>query len=126
VWGVDDFFYNPCPADPLTICFCSIFDQTVQTIAFLAWLNRQNQKDVNGPSRRPHLIVVPASVLSNWMNEFRKFAPDMIVYKYHGNQVEREEIRELMDRNFVSGGDPLDAVLTTFSYFSSDSNKGDR
>jgi SNF2 family DNA or RNA helicase len=60
------------------------------------------------------------------MNEFKKFAPDMIVYKYHGNQVDREGIREQMERNFVRGDDPLDAVLTTFSYFSSDSNKGDR
>jgi SWI/SNF-related matrix-associated actin-dependent regulator 1 of chromatin subfamily A len=60
------------------------------------------------------------------MNEFEKFAPDMIVYKYHGNQVEREEIRNEMDRNFIQASEPLDAVITTFSYFSSDSNKGDR
>lgn len=31
-----------------------------------------------------------------------------------------------MDRDYVHGNDPLDVVLTTFSYFSSDSNKGDR
>lgn len=126
--------------------------KTVQTIAFLAWLNHR-RKGGNGKSddgaggggddeedgppkrRRPHLIVVPASVLSNWMNEFKKFAPDMQVVKYHGNLAEREEIRGELDRRFLSsrgagvGGScvpRLDAVLTTFSYFSSESNKGDR
>ena len=60
------------------------------------------------------------------MKEFKKFAPDMIVRKYHGTQAEREVIREEMEMNFLRGDDPLDVVLTTFSYFSSDSNKGDR
>ena len=77
--------------------------KTVQTIAFLAWLNHQSkgkiicdETDSNGgnsddsdlddeenvlskssPIQRPHLIVVPASVLNNWINEFKKFAPHM-------------------------------------------------
>jgi len=119
--------------------------ETVQTIAFLAWLNHQRKSAVinvddeepsSSNARRPHLIAVPASVLSNWMNEFKKFAPDMVVVKYYGNQTEREEIRQEMEHNhlvyspkeqkFVNGGAPLDVVLTTFSYFSSDSNKLDR
>ena len=132
------FFFDVSlpPAHPSPREYCLVPLQTVQTIAFLAWLNHQNKGGGDrGPAassssatsrRRPHLIVVPASVLSNWMNEFKKFAPDMIVYKYHGNQAEREEIRDRMERDFVRGDDPLDAVLTTFSYFSSDSNKGDR
>jgi hypothetical protein len=99
--------------------------KTVQTIAFLAWLNHQKINMDEGP-QRPHLIVVPASVLSNWMVEFKKFAPHMVAVKYHGTQAERDEIREEMDRKFVRGIDRLDIVLTTFSYFSSDSNRGDR
>ena len=50
----------------------------------------------------------------------------MLVEKYHGNQAEREIIRQQMDCDYLRGNEPLDAVLTTFSYFSSDSNKGDR
>jgi SNF2 family DNA or RNA helicase len=143
--------------------------QTVQTIAFLAWLNYQkgggtsvdnaisidevkkssieainldetmdsdnndtfmqdNSNDCSAKNptiRRPHLIVVPASVLSNWMNEFQKFAPHMTVVKYHGNQNEREEIKYQMRKYLPVDKDTppnahLDAVLTTFSYFSSE------
>lgn len=141
----------------LIVSSCSLFpfhstttSETVQTIAFLAWLNYQNGgfigKGANSPielddddddvliedttpqptsERRPHLIVVPASVLSNWMNEFKKFAPHMNVVKYYGTQNERQEIQEDM-RRWLPGSkakDPLDVVLTTFSYFSSE--KGD-
>ena len=90
-------------------------------------------------TQRPHLIVVPASVLSNWLNEFKKFAPHMAVVKYHGSLAEREEIQDRLraclhgegkKRRFGNGGgdgggcpEPLDVVLTTFSYFSSE--KGD-
>jgi SNF2 family DNA or RNA helicase len=79
----------------------------------------------NSTLRQPHLIVVPASVLSNWMNEFQKFAPHMTVVKYHGNQNEREEIKYQMRKYLPVDKDTppnahLDAVLTTFSYFSSE------
>ena len=71
---------------------------------------------------RPHLIVVPASVITNWMNEFQKFCPDMVVVKYHGSQDERQEIQSRLRKSFRTSRkqEPLDVVLTTFSYFSSE------
>ena len=76
-------------------------------------------------TKRPHLIVVPASVLTNWMNEFKKFAPHMVVIKYHGSQKERIDIQNEMRRYLPKEKDSpadahLDVVLTTFSYFSSE------
>ena len=69
--------------------------KTVQTIAFLAWLRSKNRNGttsivadaevchVEGQSTavKPHIIIVPASVLDNWMGEFEKFAPQLVVMK---------------------------------------------
>ena len=81
---------------------CSISCEIVQTIAFLAWLKHQNNssKQEEGEhfkggnthysenienetpfSNKPHLIIVPASVLSNWQREFATFCPEMNVVK---------------------------------------------
>lgn len=78
--------------------------KTVQTIAFLAWLKSRSFGNANGESdaidlvdnckenidqpqcpardnHKPHIIIVPASVLDNWMIEFEKFCPTMNVVK---------------------------------------------
>ena len=46
--------------------------KTVQTIAFLSWLKINS---LRGSTKiDPHLIVVPASTLSNWKGELSRFA----------------------------------------------------
>ncbi|KAF9818800.1 hypothetical protein IEO21_02580 [Rhodonia placenta] len=59
--------------------------KTLQTIAFHAFLR--------GRTVAPFLVVCPLSVLNNWVEEFRKFAPDIPVVMYHGTPDERAEIR---------------------------------
>lgn len=60
--------------------------KTIQTISFLAFLREQK---VWGP----FLIAAPLSTTSNWVEEFRKWTPDIPVILYHGSKPEREEIR---------------------------------
>ena len=67
------------------------------------------------------MIVVPASVLSNWAIEFEKFAPHLNVVKFHGTIAEREGIKEYL-RQFLSGNarsgdDTLDVILAPMTYF---------
>lgn len=59
----------------------------MQTIAFFAML-RYNTLLAN-PHDTPatHLVVVPASVLSNWLGELERFAPHLKVASYHGTVV---------------------------------------
>ena len=53
--------------------------KTLQTISLIGYLNEA--RGIKGP----HLVIVPKSVMGNWCNEFRKFAPTIKVVKFHGN-----------------------------------------
>ena len=61
--------------------------KTVQIIAYVSWMRAAPVSD------GPVLIVVPLSTLRNWVNEFRKFAPDIPVVEYHGTPEERASLR---------------------------------
>ncbi|KAJ7093359.1 SNF2 family N-terminal domain-containing protein [Mycena belliarum] len=60
--------------------------KTLQTIAFSAHLRELGFS-------RPFLIVCPLSVLHNWAEEYRKFAPEIPVVIYHGTPAERAALR---------------------------------
>lgn len=77
--------------------------KTCQVISFMAYLKATSEK------KRPHLVVVPSSTLENWLREFNKFCPDLIVQAYYGSQLEREDLRyELQETEF-------DVLVTTYN-----------
>lgn len=77
--------------------------KTAQVIGFL---NVVTQRFKAGP----HLIVVPSSVLDNWMREFKTFGPHLEVVKYHGPQKERPLIQRELKQNRKN----VNVVLTTY------------
>lgn len=60
--------------------------KTVQIIAFICYLIEKGE--IKGGAKI--LIVVPLSVLPNWVNEFKTFAPKIPVRGFHGNAEERK------------------------------------
>mmetsp|Transcript_80815 Transcript_80815/g.148080 ORF Transcript_80815/g.148080 Transcript_80815/m.148080 type:complete len:897 (+) Transcript_80815:23-2713(+) len=67
--------------------------KTIQSIALLLHL-----KEVRG-NRGPHLIIAPKSTLSNWQEEFKRFAPSYKVFLLIGEMEERERLsRKLLKR----------------------------
>ena len=65
----------------------------------------------------PALIIVPASLLTNWMEEFARFAPDFKVKNLHPSALTREESRELESdpETFLTR---YDGVLVTYAMVS--------
>ncbi|CAB4057146.1 HELLS [Lepeophtheirus salmonis] len=71
--------------------------KTIQTISLFAHLIEMG---VEGP----FLVVAPLSTLGNWVNEFKRFTPDIPVVLFHGNLEKRKELfRRLKDVAHVTG-----------------------
>ncbi|CAN0200855.1 unnamed protein product, partial [Ectocarpus sp. 12 AP-2014] len=99
--------------------------KTVQSIAFFALLKHRRK---GAPPRRPHLVVVPSSVLDNWASELEKFCPALDLVKYHGSQKERAAMRHSLNR-VASDADREampDIILTTYVVWERESSADDR
>ncbi|OLL25321.1 Lymphoid-specific helicase [Neolecta irregularis DAH-3] len=78
--------------------------KTLQTISFFAFLR---SKQIYGP----FLVVAPLSTLSNWINEFERFTPDIPVLMYYGPPPERQQLRtEYLTRT----GSDFPVVVTSY------------
>lgn len=77
--------------------------KTMQTISFLGYL--KTVQKVKGP----HLVVVPLSVLQNWLNEFKRWCPALKVIRFHGPQKVRNQIA-----SEVAVHGTFDVVVTTY------------
>lgn len=62
--------------------------KTVQSISILAY--HYEYMKVQGP----HLVCVPKSTLSNWMNELKRWCPCLRAIRFHGNKDERAALVE--------------------------------
>ncbi|KAK9456041.1 SNF2 family N-terminal domain-containing protein [Dipodascopsis uninucleata] len=78
--------------------------KTCQVISFLAHLK---EIGINGP----HLVVVPSSTLENWLREFKRFCPSLVVEPYYGSQKERQEIRAVL----LEQETDFDVLVTTYN-----------
>ena len=83
--------------------------KTLQTISLLAATYQLH--GVTGP----HMVIVPKSTLSNWMNEIRRWCPKLRPVKFHGSKEERAELAEGIFRPGVPDSErEWDVMVTTF------------
>ncbi|CAO1619514.1 unnamed protein product [Sympodiomycopsis kandeliae] len=85
--------------------------KTVQVIAFVAALHHQFDQ------LAPYLIVVPNSVVMNWVREFEKWTPHLRVVPYYGGRDSRNIVEqfELFHSESLPGRQDLraDVVITS-------------
>ncbi|CAM9932061.1 unnamed protein product, partial [Discosporangium mesarthrocarpum] len=62
--------------------------KTLQSISVLAYMHEF--KAISGP----HIILVPKSTLSNWLNELKRWCPVLRPFRFHGAKEERAELIE--------------------------------
>ncbi|EXJ56639.1 hypothetical protein A1O7_06983 [Cladophialophora yegresii CBS 114405] len=79
--------------------------KTCQVIAFLAHLFEQGKTG-------PHLVVVPAATLENWLKEFQRFCPALNVEPYYSTSPqERFHLRETLTDN----REDVNVIVTTYT-----------
>lgn len=92
-WG-----FGPCLADDMGL------GKTIQTIAYVL-----NRKEMAGDTRpTPVLVVAPVSVTTNWVREFRRFAPGLSVLLHQG-------ARRGLGHSFRTTCRSADVVVTGYS-----------
>ncbi|GAB5470023.1 MAG: hypothetical protein Kilf2KO_30530 [Rhodospirillales bacterium] len=86
--------FGGCLADDMGL------GKTVQALALLV------KRHLVEGSDRPSLLVVPTSLIGNWMREAARFAPDLTLLVLHGNQ-RKAYFSEIPDHHLIVTTYPL-------------------
>jgi len=85
--------------------------KTVQFLSFVDSYVRQTEKD----SRRPSLVICPASLVYNWVEEAERFVPDLSVKAVSGSTRERNRIFKDLEN-----GECADLYITSYDLLKRD------
>jgi superfamily II DNA or RNA helicase len=95
--------FGACLADDMGL------GKTVQVLAFLNALKTEKKKV--GGEAGASLLVIPASLLSNWINEINSFYPSLSCFAAHPDFHKPGKVLELSPEKL----DALDLVITTYA-----------
>jgi hypothetical protein len=96
---LERFGFGACLADDMGL------GKTIQLIALLLH-EREHESQPGGPG--PTLLVVPTSLIGNWVRELKRFAPSLSAHVHHGPQ-------RLTGEGFDRAVAACDVVITTYA-----------
>ncbi|KAK5944113.1 putative ATPase [Knufia obscura] len=89
--------------------------KTVQAISLIAFFKENN---ISGP----FLVAAPLSTVRNWVEEFKRWTPEINTVLYHGSKPEREEIRKKHMKMQQQGKFEFPVVITSYEICMNDKN----
>ena len=109
LWFITRLGLGGCLADDMGL------GKTIQVIDLILRLAEQSKGDQksDGAAAEPHLLVVPASLVSNWKQELARFAPQLRVLVAHRSETESAELDKLA-RSPARVLAAYDVVITTY------------
>ena len=100
--------FGACLADDMGL------GKTIQVLAFLNRLKSNSKK--SGTPGKASLVVIPASLISNWVNEIKRFSPDIKFHIAHPT-ANSDKNATPGDKKSPEAFDPdtFDLVITTYA-----------
>ena len=87
--------------------------KTLQTLSLFQYL--KDNEPVIGENQ-PFLVICPLSVLSSWLNEAKKWVPNLNVTRFHGSKNEREALKAEFSSK-TGASENIDIIITTYETF---------
>lgn len=92
--------------------------KTLQTISLLAYL--RESRGVRGP----HLVIVPKSVVGNWIREIKRWCPCLRAIRMGGTKDERMiVVAEHLPLDPATGKHKFDVLVTSYEGFLKEKGK---
>lgn len=90
--------FGACLADDMGL------GKSIQTIAYILSVVEQSKH----LDKAPFLLICPTSLIGNWHEELRKFAPNLSIYIHHGAS-------RLAEDDFTSNLSSIDVIITSYA-----------
>jgi SWI/SNF-related matrix-associated actin-dependent regulator of chromatin subfamily A member 5 len=76
--------------------------KTIESISIIALIEGRKTEEQRLKRKKFHIIIVPKVTLNKWKKELNNWYPTLRVFKFYGNQEEKEIMKanELKERNF--------------------------
>lgn len=104
LWWLYTLKLGGCLADDMGL------GKTIQVLSLLLCSKYTTSSSQITHSKRPHLLVLPASLLGNWQNEISKFAPGLKIVILHSSHMNLDQFKNDVLPDFGQA----DVVITTY------------
>ena len=105
LWWLYNMRLGGCLADDMGL------GKTIQFLSLLLLIKHQANKS---QEQKPHLLILPTSLLDNWKSEINRFAPSLNIWIAHSSDIKEVKTDKDCQPTFSN----IDLVITTYAMLS--------